>query len=253
MLEKFSLKGKIALVTGGSRGLGKAMALALAKAGADLAVAARTEPELKQTVGEISSLGRQAAAFRVDVASVPQIHRMIQEVVLKFGRLDILVNAAGMNIRKPVLDVTEGEWDLLLSVNLKSAFFAAQAAAKVMIPRGRGKIINVASLTSKIGLPNICMYGASKGGIAQMTRGMAVEWARYNINVNAIGPGYFKTAMTAPLFKNEETATQLKNRIPLGRTGIPEDLAGATVFLASEASDYITGQIIYVDGGWLAG
>lgn len=252
MLDKFSLEGKVALVIGGGRGLGKGIAIAVAGAGADVAVAARTEAEIEQTVREILPLGRRAAPFRVDVASVSEVRAMVEKVASEFGRIDILVNGAGMNIRKPALKVSEADWELLMGVNLKGAFFAAQAVANVMIPQGKGKIINIASLTSEIGIPNICVYGASKGGIAQMTRCMAVEWAHYNINVNAIGPGYFRTAMTAPLFTNEEWLVQAKKRIPLGRMGIPEDLAGTAVFLASEASDYITGQIIYVDGGWLA-
>ncbi|MHB1042616.1 MAG: glucose 1-dehydrogenase [Eubacteriales bacterium] len=253
MMDKFSLQGKVALVTGGGRGIGKAMALALAGAGADVAVAARTEKELNGTVQEIIALGRQAAAFRVDVRNVAGIHQMVKRVIVEFGRIDVLVNGAGMNIRKPVVEVMEEDWDLLIGVNLKGAFFMAQAVARVMIPRREGKIINIASLTSEIGLPNICMYGASKGGVSQMTKGMAVEWAPYGINVNAIGPGYFKTAMTAPAFASEESVGWMIGRIPQGRTGVPEDLAGATVFLASEASDYITGHILYVDGGWLAG
>lgn len=252
MLDKFSLKGKIALVTGGGRGLGKGMALALAGAGADVALAARTEEELVQAVKEIQAMGRRAVGFKLDVTRVPDIQDTVARVASEIGGLDILVNGAGMNIRKPVLEATEADWDFLMAVNLKGAFFTAQAAARVMLPRGKGKIINIASLTSEIGLPNICMYGVSKGGISQMTKGMAVEWACYNINVNAIGPGYFKTAMTTPLFENQESVAGLEKRIPFGRTGLPEDLAGAVVFLASESSDYITGQTIYVDGGWLA-
>lgn len=253
MLDRFSLQGRVALVTGGGRGLGKAMALALAGAGADIAVAARTESELMQTVKEIREIGRRAEGFRVDVSNVGDVREMVEKVAQTFGGLDILVNAAGMNIRKPVLEFTEEDWDRLMNVNLKGAFFVAQAAAKKMIERGKGKIINVASLTSMIGIANICIYGASKGGVASMTKAMAVELAPFGINVNAIGPGYFRTAMTAPAFENKELLSWMKSRIPIGRTGVPEDLAGATVFLASDASDYVTGQIIFVDGGWLAG
>lgn len=252
MLERFSLHGKVALVTGGGRGLGKAMALALAGAGADVAVAARTESEIEQTVKEIRELGRRAEGFKVDVASVKDVQEMVDRVCQVFGGLDILVNAAGMNIRKPFLEFTAEDWEHLIGVNLKGTFFASQAAARKMIGRGKGKIINVASLTSVIGIANISVYGASKGGVASLTRAMAVELAPYGINVNAIGPGYFKTAMTAPAFENKDFVSWVNSRIPLGRTGIPEDLAGATVFLASSASDYITGQVIFVDGGWLA-
>jgi 2-deoxy-D-gluconate 3-dehydrogenase len=248
----FSLENRIALVTGGGRGLGKGIALALAEAGADLALVARTKTELDHTVNEILSIGRRAIPFITDIGSVPDIKKMVENVVSKYGQIDILVNAAGMNIGKPVLKVTETDWDAIISVNLKGAFFTAQSVAEVMIPRKKGKIINIASLTSEIGVPYLCVYGASKGGITQMTKGMAVEWARFNINVNAIGPGFFQTALTAPLFENETALTQLKKRIPFGRTGIPGDLAGAVVFLAADASDYVTGQTIYVDGGWLA-
>jgi len=163
------------------------------------------------------------------------------------------LNSVGTQVRKPVLEISEQEWDYLIGVNLKSVYFVTQAAAREMIKVKKGKIINITSLTSFIGLPNVSIYGASKGGIAALTRQWAIEWAKYNINVNAIGPGYFKTALTADLFKDETRFKWVLSRIPLGRTGVPEDLAGAAVFLASDASDYITGQIINVDGGWLAG
>lgn len=252
MAEMFSLKGKTALITGGGRGLGKSMAIALAAAGADVAVASRTGQQLKDTVEELKNYGVRATNYAVDVTKLADIDKLVTDFVNEFGKIDILVNGAGMNIRKPVIDVTEEDWDYLMAVNLKSAFFVSQAVAKAMIPKKSGKIINLASLTSVIGLPNICMYGASKGGISQLTKGMAVEWAQYNIQVNAIGPGYFKTAMTAALFEKQESVKALINRIPIGRIGVGEDLFGATVFLASDASNYITGQTIYVDGGWLA-
>ena len=174
------------------------------------------------------------------------------KTVAQFGKVDILINAVGTQVRKPAVEIVEQEWEHLIGVNLKSVYFLTQAAAKEMIKAKKGKIINITSLTSFIGLSNVSIYGASKGGIPTLTRQWAVEWAKYNINVNAIGPGYFKTALTADLFKDPERSKWVLNKIPLGRTGLPEDLAGTAVFLASEASDYITGQIINVDGGWLA-
>ncbi len=177
---------------------------------------------------------------------------MIKDTLDEFGRIDILVNNAGTVIRKPSLEITEEDWDKVVNTILKASFFCAQAAAKVMIKQKKGKIINIGSLTSVRGLPGIIPYVASRGGILQLTKGLAVEWAPYKINVNAIGPGYFKTQQTAPLFADREWVKKTVARIPLGRTGIPQDLAGVVVFLASEASDYITGQMIFIDGGWLA-
>lgn len=246
------LEGKVAVVTGGSRGLGRGMALALAEAGADVAVASRTLSTLKEVSQEIEGKGRRSLAVELDVCNLPTIDQMVKKVVDEFGRIDILVNNAGMNIRKPTVQVTEEDWDKIISTNLKGAFFCAQAVGKVMIRQKRGKIINIGSLTSKVALPNMAPYAATRGGILQLTKTLAVEWAKYNINVNAIGPGYFKTAQTAPLFTDKRWVEEILKKIPLGRTGLPEDLGGTVVFLASDASDYITGQIIFVDGGWLA-
>ncbi|MEW6661450.1 MAG: glucose 1-dehydrogenase [Bacillota bacterium] len=251
MLDKFSLKGKVALVTGGGRGLGKGIALGLAGAGADVVVAARSTDELTQTAEELRVLGTNSASYQVDMLQVTEINKMIDWVAEKYGALDILVNGAGINLRKPTVEMTEADWDRVLGINLKGVFFASQAAAKIMLKQGKGKIINIASLSSIIGIPNIIPYCSSKGGVVQMTKGMAVEWAP-KINVNAIGPGYFRTAMTEDLFLREGWEQNALRRIPQGRTGVPADLAGAAVYLASEASDYVTGQVIYVDGGWLA-
>ncbi|MFZ5687459.1 MAG: glucose 1-dehydrogenase [Bacillota bacterium] len=250
-MDKFSLKGKVALVTGGGRGLGKGIALGLAGAGADVVVAARSTDELTQTAEELRVLGTNSASYQVDMLQVTEINKMIDWVAEKYGALDILVNGAGINLRKPTVEMTEADWDRVLGINLKGVFFASQAAAKIMLKQGKGKIINIASLSSIIGIPNIIPYCSSKGGVVQMTKGMAVEWAP-KINVNAIGPGYFRTAMTEDLFLREGWEQNALRRIPQGRTGVPADLAGAAVYLASEASDYVTGQVIYVDGGWLA-
>ncbi len=253
IIDKFKLNGRIALVTGASRGLGQGMAVALGSAGASVALVARTKSSLEETARMIQETGSKAHVLQADLSKTSESDRVVRETVAQFGKLDILVNSIGMQVRKPALEVVEKEFDDLIGVNLKSVYFLTQAAAKEMIKNKKGKIINITSLTSFIGLPNVSIYGASKGGILTLTRQWAIEWAKYNINVNAIGPGYFITALTADLFKNEDRKKWVLSKIPLGRTGEPSDLAGAAVFLASEASDYITGQILNVDGGWLAG
>jgi len=252
VLEKFSLSGKTAVVIGASRGLGHGMARALAEAGADLALVARTLSPLNELAEGMKGLNRKCLILPQDVSKLSEIEGMVNRVIEAFGKIDILINSQGTQVRKPALEMTEQDWDGLMSVNLKSVFFSCQAVGREMARQGKGKIINVASLTSMIGLPNISIYGASKGGVAQLTKALAVEWAPHHINVNAVLPGYYKTALTEDLFKNEERAKWVLSRIPLGRTGLPEDLAGTVVFLSSEASDYVTGQIIPVDGGWLS-
>ena len=252
VLEKFSLSGKTGLIIGASRGLGQGMARALAEAGADLALVARTVSSLEEFAEEMKGLHRECLILPSDVSKPSETQAMVNRVIEAFGKIDILINSQGTQVRKPVLEITEQDWDGLMSVNLKSVFFSCKAVGREMVKQGKGKIINVASLTSVIGVPNISIYGASKGGVAQLTKALAVEWAPYHINVNAVLPGYYKTTLTADLFKNEERAKWIISRIPLGRTGLPEDLAGTVVFLSSEASDYITGQIIPVDGGWLS-
>jgi len=254
----FDLTGKVALVTGGSRGLGRGIALGLANAGADVAICSRTEETVRNAAAEIEDLGRKSLPIKADVSKVADINRMVAEVMDEFGHIDILVNAAGLNIRMPAVQYTEEQWDFILGANLKGTFFCCQAVAKVMIkPEGtlqnKGKIINIGSLTSGIGLPTVAPYAASKGGVLQLTKTLAIEWAKYNINVNAIGPGFHQTDLTQPLFSNPEWTERLLTMLPIERPGTSEDLIGAAVFLASDASDYMTGQIIYVDGGFLAG
>ncbi len=252
ILEKLSLNGKIAIVTGASRGLGRSMALGLAEAGADLAIVSRGLPDLEKVAEEIRSLGRRALPISADMSNLEDIPKMVDSVLNEFGKIDILVNNAGTTIRMTAEDFTEEAWDKVIALNLKGAFFCAQAVGKVMIKQRYGKIINIASLLSAIGVPNAVAYGAAKGGISQMTKCMAVEWAKYNINVNAIGPGYFRTPLTKPLQDDPVRSSQILSRIPMQRWGEPDDLKGVVVFLASEASNYVTGQTIYVDGGWLA-
>jgi NAD(P)-dependent dehydrogenase (short-subunit alcohol dehydrogenase family) len=252
IIDKFKLNGKVALVTGGARGLGRGIAQGLAEAGADIAVVSRTVEEGKKAAEEMAALGRRTLAVQADVSKLSEVYRLIDEVVNHFGRLDVLVNAAGFNIRKHFLDFTEEDYESLMAVQLRAVFFASQRAAKVMKEQGGGKIINIGSLTCvEFAGPNIALYGTAKSGVLGLTRGMAKDLAPYNINVNAIGPGWFKTKMTEKVFQDEANVQRMLSRLPLGRFGVPEDLAGAAVFLASSASDYITGQIIFVDGGWL--
>ncbi|MCO6450237.1 MAG: glucose 1-dehydrogenase [Caldilineales bacterium] len=258
-MPSLRLDGRVALVTGGSRGLGLGMGLALAHAGADVALAARSRDQLENAVALVEETGRRAVGLPTDVSDIEGVRAMVQQTVATFGRLDILVNGAGINIRKPADGFTEADWDRLIAVNLKSVFFACQEAARVMRTqpeisgRTRGKIINLGSLSFEIAVPNVALYVASKGGMRQLTKALAVEWAADRINVNAIAPGRFWTAMTDAVFSNAELYESAVGVIPWGRPGIPADLAGATVLLASDASNYITGQTIVVDGGWLAG
>ncbi len=249
----FDLTGKVALVTGGSRGIGRCIALGLANAGADVAICGRTEKTAKNTATEIENLGRKSLPIKADVSKVADINRMVADTTEEFGHIDILVNAAGLNARMPAVQYTEEQWDFILDANLKGTFFCCQAVGKMMIKQNKGKIINIGSLTSGIGLPTVAPYAASKGGVLQLTKTLAIEWAKYNINVNCIGPGFHKTDLTQPLFGRPEWTERLLTMLPMNRPGTPEDLIGTAVFLASDASDYLTGQIIYVDGGFLAG
>lgn len=247
----FDLHGKTAIVTGGGRGIGRSIALALAEAGANVAVTSRTEQELISVADEITALSRKAYYSAVDVRDKQAIAAFVEEVVSKEGKVDILVNGAGTNRRLPFLDITEEDWDFVMDINLKSVLLATQAVIPHMKKQQYGKIINIASLTSEIGFNNMTIYGASKGGVSQMTKALAVEFANDGIFTNAIGPGYFKTEMTKVLFEDQQKVDWMLSRIPLKRTGNVEDLQGTAVFLASDASNYITGQTIYVDGGWL--
>lgn len=250
-MPSLRLDGRAALVTGGSRGLGLGVALALAHAGADVALAARTVDQLEIAAGLIRQTGRNALILSTDVSRLDDIRAAVQETADHFGRLDILVNGAGVNIRKPPEDFSEADWDWIMNINLKGVFFACQEAGAIMRQQGKGKIINIGSLSMEISIPNIALYATSKGGIRQMTRALAVEWAKYGINVNAIAPGRFWTTLTDTVFSDEALYESATSVIPAGRPGVPSDLAGAAVLLASDASDYITGQTLVVDGGWL--
>lgn len=251
VMPSMRLDGRVALVTGGSRGLGLGMALALAHAGADITLAARTQSELEEAAKMVEATGQQALIVPTDVSNVDAVRTMVAQTVAHYGRLDILVNGAGINIRKPADEFTEEDWDRLMAINLKSVFFACQEAARHMRQQGRGKIINLGSLTFEIAVPNVALYATSKGGMRQLTRALGVEWAEDNIQVNAIAPGRFWTVMTDDVFSDPDLYASAVSVIPMDRPGIPADLAGATVLLASDASNYITGQTIVVDGGWV--
>ena len=252
ILEKFNLKDKVAIVTGASSGLGEGMSLALSEAGANLVLVSRRIQLLQKVAKLTSKTGQQSFCFSADVSKKEEVENVVEKTVNNFGRIDILVNVAGINRRNLVENFSEEDWDAVININLKGTFLFSQAVGKVMIKQNKGKIINIASMTSIFGGENIPAYSASKGGITQLTKAFAVAWAKYNINVNAIGPGWFKTPMTKSLYEDKDINSQTLSRIPMKRWGEPEDLAGTVVFLASEASDFITGATIYVDGGYLA-
>lgn len=251
ILDKFKLDGKVAIVTGASTGLGQGMAIALAEAGADI-VGVDYVP-CTETKQKIESIGRRFLEIQANLMTIEPINMIIEKTIQEFGKLDILVNNAGIIRRCDAIDFTEKDWDDVLAINLKTVFFFCQAAARQFIKQGTGgKIINIASMLSFQGGIRVPSYTASKSGVAGITRALANEWAKYNINVNAIAPGYMATDNTKPLREDPVRSAEILSRIPAGRWGTPEDLQGAVVFLASAASDYVNGCILNVDGGWLA-
>lgn len=254
-LPSMRLDGKIALVTGAGSGLGQAIALGLAQAGADVALTELPgrEEAAAQTVRDIEAAGRRAASWPLDVTRLPTIAAVVAEAREHFGRLDILVNNAGLNVPRLALEVTEEDWDRVLNVNLKGAFFVAQAVARAaLVPQGGGKIVNIASQNGVIGFHHRAAYCSSKAGLVNLTRVLALEWACHRINVNAVGPTFIDTPLTRPMFEDAAFRDEVLSRIPLGRIGRPEDVAGAVVYLASPAADLVTGHTLLVDGGWTA-
>jgi NAD(P)-dependent dehydrogenase (short-subunit alcohol dehydrogenase family) len=248
------VEGTTAFVTGAGSGLGRSIALALAEAGADVAVT-----ELPNRLGNadavaasIRSMGRRALVIKLDVTSVKNIQRAVAEVIKGFSRIDVLVNNAGINIPKRALDVTEDDWDRILDVNLKGVFFCAQAVGREMVRQGSGKIINIASQNGVVGYYDRVAYCSSKAGVVNLTRVLAIEWAPYQVNVNAVAPTFVLTPLTEKMFAKRAFSREIHRRIPLGRLGKPQDVAGAVVFLASPAADLITGHTLLVDGGWTA-
>jgi 2-deoxy-D-gluconate 3-dehydrogenase len=250
MSNPFSLAGKVALVTGPNTGLGQGMALALAEAGADIAGAGFVPP--LETEAAVKKMGRRFLSIDANLSTIEPVERIVAETVKGLGGIDILVNNAGLIRRADALDFSEKDWDDVMNVNIKAAFFMSQAAGREMVKKGKGKIINIASMLSFQGGIRVPSYTASKSGIAGITRLLANEWASKGINSNAIAPGYMATDNTAQLRQDEDRSKEILGRIPAGRWGVPADLGGTVVFLASAASDYVNGAVVPVDGGWLA-
>ena len=253
MNSSFDLTGKVAVVTGASRGLGQTFGRALARAGADLVITSRTIDSLASFQREVEGMGRRAVPLALDVRDEGSIRQMVRDAVAAFDRIDILVNNAGCNVRKKAVDVTWEDWNLILDTNLRGAFFVAQSVAREMIPRGRGRIINIGSVTSVFGYAGLAPYGASRGGIRQLTMSLADDWGPHGITVNCLAPGWFKTEQNKVMYEDPEWVAYLVDRIPMRRPGRPTDLEGPVVFLASDASEYVTGQTLLVDGGITTG
>ena len=249
-LELFDLSGKVAMVTGSTRGLGETAAKALAKAGADVAICGRKKDDLDRVSSAIKELGRDSAGFFLDVTFKESILKGVDGIMNHFGKVDILVNNAGINHRVPVLEFTEEDWDRIINTNLKGYFLVAQAIVPQMLARGYGKVINISSIMGTVVLPNQLAYASSKGGVDQMTKVMALEWAKEGVRVNAIGPTYFETDLVTQIRNDPERFNFINERTPMGRWGYLPELEGIVIFLASPASDFITGQTIYIDGGW---
>jgi NAD(P)-dependent dehydrogenase (short-subunit alcohol dehydrogenase family) len=245
----FDLTGKVAIVTGTSRGLGQYFARALAKAGADLVLTSRNLETLKPFQEEIQALGRNALPLVLDVRDEQSIQKMTDAAMARYNRIDILVNNAGCNARKPALEITWDDWNKVLDTNLRGTFFVSQAVARHMVPRKYGRIINIGSVTCVAGYAGLAPYGASRGGVKQLTMSLADDWGVHGITVNCLAPGWFKTAQNAVMYEDKEWVDYLCDRIPLKRPGQPNDLDGAIVFLASDASAYMTAQTLLIDGG----
>jgi len=252
MTGRFDLAGDVALVTGASSGIGQRIAIALAGAGASVVVAARRMEKLEETRTAIEKAGGRAASLRVDLEDVGGLEDVAAAAALPFGAPDILANAAGVNFREAAVDVTPERWNQTLAINLTTPFFLARTLVPAMQEKGRGRIINFASLQTVRAMPNSVAYGASKGGVGQLTRAMAEEWSRFGITCNAIAPGFFPTELTAPIYEDQGRLDALAAQTAMGRNGELNDLDGVAIFLSAPASGYITGQIIFVDGGFTA-
>jgi 2-deoxy-D-gluconate 3-dehydrogenase len=250
-VSSFSLPGKVAIVTGGRRGIGKAIALALAEAGADIAVCDRVieDGELEAVAGEVKRLGRRSLAVQADITKKADVDSLVERVVAEFGAIDILVNNAAMNIRAPLLELREDGWDKVIDTDLKGYYLCSQAVGKIMVSQKRGNIINIASTAAMYAAPEMGAYCIAKAGVVMLTKILAVELAQYKIRVNAIAPFMVKTKFSQPLWDDPETLKEIESGIPLGRLAEPSDIVGSVLFLASDASSYITGHTIIVDGG----
>ena len=252
-MTSFRLDGKVALVNGASRGIGRAIAIGLAEAGADVALAARTVAGLDETAAHIRQNGCDALTVPTDVSDCAQVDGMVERTVLEFGRIDILVNAAGIALRQRAVEVTEDDFDRIYATNIRGLTFACAAAGKHFLAQNSGRIVNIASLASLIGVPGRALYGSTKGALAQLTKALAVEWGPNNICVNAIAPGWIATEFTRTVLAQPDFKDRIVQRTPLRRIGAPEDLVGLAVFLSSPASSFLTGQLICMDGGYSAG
>jgi len=248
----FNVEGKIALITGSTGGLGSLFAKGLAENGCKVILNSRSQVKVDAQVKEFEEKGYQACGYAFDITNAKEINRKILQIKDEVGIIDILVNNAGINLRAPLEDFNDADWEKVIGINLTGAYKVSKAVAKGMIEKKEGKIINIGSLQSELGRPTIAPYAASKGGLKMLTKGMATDWAKYNIQINGIGPGYFKTEMTKPLYENPEFDSWLCGRTPSNRWGNAEELLGALLFLSSPASSYVNGQMLYVDGGMLA-
>ncbi|HLI02676.1 MAG TPA: glucose 1-dehydrogenase [Terracidiphilus sp.] len=248
----FSLEGKVAVVTGGTSGIGRALSIGLAEAGADVVATARREQQIDETAKAIEALGRKTLRMASDVCDRPSLERLLAAVLSQFGKADILVNCAGIIKRAPTLDFPEEEWTRIIDTNLTGTLRACQVFGRHMLERGYGRIVNIASLNSFVSLSEVAAYAASKAGVASLTRSLAVEWSKKGVNVNAVAPGVFRTDLNAKLLDSTARGQELLMRTPMGRFGKTEELIGATVFFASDSASFVTGQVLAVDGGFLA-
>ncbi len=252
MSTLFDLTGHVALVTGASRGFGRSIAGALAEAGADLVLTSRHLKDVEAVAADLTPTGQKVLPLQADVTRSDDVEEAVRRAVASLGKIDILINNAGINIRKPALDLTESDWDQTMDTNLKGCFRVAKAVGRNMVARRTGRIVNIASMLASVTIPERAAYAASKGGLVQLTRTLAVEWAPHNVRVNAICPGPFLTDLNKVILKDPETVKFFMDRMPMKRFGKPEELHGAVIFLASEASSFITGTTLYIDGGWTA-
>lgn len=251
--DLFSLRGRVALVTGASGGIGSEIAYALAMAGANVALSGRSQQRLNEIAARIADAGGKATAFEGEIEDLEKAGGLVSDVARALGTIDILVNCAGINKREPIAEVVPETFDRLMAVNLKAPYFLSQAVLPGMIERGGGKIVNIGSLTTGWGVGNLSIYGLTKSAVGQMTRVMAVEWAKYNIQVNCLCPGWIKTALTAPVWSDPVKSKWILDRTPAARPGLPTDLSGMVLYMSSPAASFMTGQVLYIDGGFTVG
>jgi len=251
-MDTFRLDDKVVLVTGSTKGIGYGIALALARAGADVVINSRNQEDCDRVASEVRNLGRRSLGIAADLTKLDAIYKMVEEALQYFGRIDVLINNAGTAITRKAEDITEQDWDRVLNIDLKAVFFCSQAVGRFMIQRRKGKIINMASVLGLVGERQVLPYCVAKGGVIQLTRALALEWARYNIQVNALCPGYVITPMNEADLSQEKIYNHIVGKTPVRRLAKVEDLVGGAIFLASDASNYMTGQVLVIDGGWTA-